>query len=46
MDATQCDLVAQEELKRLRDIQRLLQFLAKALGGSNVLTSIGLEEQL
>lgn len=44
--AIDCDAVAQEELKRLRDIQRLLQFLAKALGGSSALATIGLEEIL
>ena len=41
-----CNQVAEEELKRLRDIQRLLQFLAKKVGGSSVLQSIGLEEVL
>lgn len=44
--AIDCVAVSQEELKRLRDIQRLLQFLAKALGGSSALATIGLEEIL
>jgi len=39
-----CNLVAQEELKRLRDIQRLLQALCLALYGS--IDSVGLEEVL
>lgn len=41
-----CNEIAQEELKRLRDIQRLLQFLAKKVGGNSVLLSIGLDEVL
>ena len=28
-----CNEIAEQELKRLRDIQRLLQFLAKKIGG-------------
>lgn len=39
-----CNLVAQEELKRLRDVQRLLQALVIALGFD--INSIGLEEVL
>lgn len=41
-----CNAIANEELKRLRDIQRLLQFLARKVGGSSVFESIGLEEVL
>lgn len=41
-----CNEIAQEELKRLRDMQRLLQFLAKKIGGKNVFVEIGLEEVL
>lgn len=44
--AINCEVVAAEELKRLRDIQRLLQFLAKALGGSSALATLGLEQIL
>lgn len=39
-----CTAVATEELKRLRDIQRLLQKLCIALYGT--LDNIGLEETL
>lgn len=42
--AINCDAVAQEELKRLRDIQRLLQALTVALYGS--LNGLNLEEVL
>lgn len=42
--AIDCNSVAQEELKRLRDIQRLLQALVVALMGS--LESVNLEEVL
>lgn len=39
-----CDEILSEELKRLRDIQRLLQVLVIALYGS--LDSVNLEEVL
>lgn len=39
-----CEEIANEELKRLRDIQRLLQALVIVLQGS--LDSLGLEETL
>lgn len=42
--ALNCEEVAAEELKRLRDIQRLLQALVIALMGS--LDSVALEEVL
>lgn len=42
--AIDCEVVANEELKRLRDIQRLLQALVIALYGS--LNGITLEEVL
>lgn len=42
--AIDCTVVATEELKRLRDIQRLLQALCKALGSN--LDNIGLEQIL
>jgi len=42
--AINCELVAQEELKRLRDIQRLLQALCIALYGT--VDSLNLEEKL
>lgn len=42
--AIDCEVVANEELKRLRDIQRLLQVLVIALMGS--LASVDLEEVL
>lgn len=42
--AINCENVANEELKRLRDIQRLLQALVIALMGS--LDGVSLEEQL
>lgn len=41
-----CSEIAQQELKRLRDIQRLLQFLARKIGGASVFDVIGLEEVL
>lgn len=42
--ALDCEVVASEELKRLRDIQRLLQSLVIALFGD--LSSVSLEEVL
>ena len=42
--ALDCTAVATEELKRLRDIQRLLQKLCVALYGT--LDGVGLEAQL
>ena len=42
--AINCDEVAAEELKRLRDIQRLLQALAVALFGT--IEGLNLEEVL
>lgn len=42
--AINCEEVASEELKRLRDVQRLLQALVIALMGS--LDGVNLEEQL
>lgn len=42
--AIKCEEVASEELKRLRDIQRLLQALVIVLMGS--LDGVSLEEQL
>lgn len=42
--AINCDALATEELKRLRDIQRLLQALVIALYGK--LDSVNLEEVL
>lgn len=42
--AINCELVASEELKRLRDIQRLLRGLCVALGVN--ISSLGLEEIL
>lgn len=42
--AIDCQTVANEELKRLRDIQRLLQKLCIALYGT--LDDVGLEQQL
>lgn len=38
--AINCDQVAAEELKRLRDIQRLLQALCVALGSVSVLSEL------
>ena len=42
--ALNCEQTAAEELKRLRDIQRLLQALYKAMMGS--LDGVSLEETL
>ncbi|MDD5400754.1 MAG: hypothetical protein PHQ93_06185 [Sulfurimonas sp.] len=42
--AINCETVAAEELKRLRDIQRLLQALYKIINGS--LDGVNLEETL
>jgi hypothetical protein len=42
--AINCEVVASEELKRLRDIQRLLQALVLALSGT--LEPLNLEEVL
>lgn len=38
--AINCDQVAAEELKRLRDIQRLLQALCVAFGSVSVLSRL------
>lgn len=44
--AIDCTAVATEELKRLHDIQVLMQALVTALGGQALLNSLPLQEKL
>lgn len=41
--AINCETVANEELKRLRNIEKLLSALVLAIGGQSLLTSLNLE---
>ncbi len=46
MPTQTCEDSINEELKRLRDIQRLLQAVILAIGGSHMIDSLNLEEKL